>query len=127
MTDFIHEHPKAPQAEKKPAYVPPKTEKERQKKVYTYISVLFCVAMLLLLWSSMMTNRSNQETLSALRQDVSTMQSVMDRSVALEKENEALKKENVVLKAEKEALERKAAALESEIRSYHENEAAPLP
>lgn len=85
MTDFIHEQPKSPRENKEPAYVPPKSEKERQKKVYAYILVLFCVAMLLLLWSSMMTNRSNQKTLSEPKESTYTMQSIVDEKNAAQK------------------------------------------
>lgn len=85
MTDFIHEHPKEPaQAAKEPAYVPPKTEAERQKKVYIYVGALFTVAFLLIAWSSLMSRRGNEQLLSELKQSTSTLQSVMDQSSALE-------------------------------------------
>lgn len=115
MTDFIHEQPKTPQENKEPAYVPPKTEKERQKKVYAYILVLFCVAMLLLLWSSMMTSRSNQKTLSELKESTYTMQSIIDEKNAAQRENTELQKQVDDLQAQNEKLEAQIAKLQSDL------------
>ena len=84
MTDFIHEQPKAPQEQKTPAYVPPKTEAERQKKVYKYVGILFLVAAILIAWSFLMTHRNNQQVLSELKERTSTLQSAFDRNKELE-------------------------------------------
>lgn len=100
MTDFIHEHPKEPaQAAKEPAYVPPKTEAERQKKVYIYVGALFTVAFLLIAWSSLMSRRGNEQLLSELKQSTSTLQSVMDQSSALEERVAELEAELTEAKA----------------------------
>lgn len=100
MTDFIHEHPKEPaQTAKEPAYVPPKTEAERQKKVYIYVGALFTVAFLLIAWSSLMSRRGNEQLLSELKQSTSTLQSVMDQSSALEERVAELEAELTEAKA----------------------------
>ena len=100
MTDFIHEHLKEPaQAAKEPAYVPPKTEAERQKKVYIYVGALFTVAFLLIAWSSLMSRRGNEQLLSELKQSTSTLQSVMDQSSALEERVAELEAELTEAKA----------------------------
>ena len=93
MTDFIHEQPKAPQEQKAPAYVPPKTEAERQKKVYKYVGILFLVAAILIAWSFLMTHRSNQQVLSELKESTSTLQSAFDKNEELSKRVEELEAE----------------------------------
>lgn len=92
MTDFIHEAP-APE-EKKPA-VPekPTSEKERQKRVYTYIAVLFTVAFLLILWSFLANHRSNQQVIQELRGSTDLMQSTLEQNALLEEEVRALESE----------------------------------
>ena len=41
MTDFVHEGPKDPNKPPVPGEEKPTTERERMKKVYTYVAVLF--------------------------------------------------------------------------------------
>ena len=118
MTDFIHEPPKEPtQAQKPPAYVPPKTEAERQKKVYVYVGILFLAAALLIGWSFLMTHRSNQQVLSELKESTSTLQTTFDRNVELETRIQALETENVTLKNEVERLTHDLAAAQQELAS----------
>lgn len=93
MTDFIHEQPKQPQEQKTPAYVPPKTEVERQKKVYKYVGILFLVAAILIAWSFLMTHRSNQQVLSELKESTSTLQSAFDKNEELSARVEELEAE----------------------------------
>ena len=93
MTDFIHEQPKEPQEQKAPAYVPPKTEAERQKKVYKYVGILFLVAAILIAWSFLMTHRSNQQVLSELKESTSTLQSAFDKNEELSAKVDALEAE----------------------------------
>ena len=90
MTDFIHEQPKEPQEQKAPAYVPPKTEAERQKKVYKYVGILFLVAAILIAWSFLMTHRSNQQVLSELKESTSTLQNAFDKNEELSAQVDAL-------------------------------------
>lgn len=93
MTDFIHEQPKESQEQKTPAYVPPKTEAERQKKVYKYVGILFLVAAILIAWSFLMTHRSNQQVLSELKESTSTLQSAFDKNEELSARVEELEAE----------------------------------
>ena len=93
MTDFIHEQPKESQEQKAPAYVPPKTEAERQKKVYKYVGILFLVAAILIAWSFLMTHRSNQQVLSELKESTSTLQSAFDKNEELSARVEELEAE----------------------------------
>ena len=114
MTDFIHEAP--PPEGKKPA--PPEkpaTERERQKRVYTYIAVLFTAAFLLILWSFLANHRSNQQVIDELRGSTDMMQSTLTRNAELEDEVKALEAQVKELEdaaaASKEAAEKSAAAL----------------
>ena len=66
MTDFIHEAP-PPENPKPTAPEKPTSEKERQKRVYAYIAVLFTVAFILILWSFLANHRSNQQVIDQLK------------------------------------------------------------
>ena len=130
MTDFIHEQPKEPQEQKAPAYVPPKTEAERQKKVYKYVGILFLVAAILIAWSFLMTHRSNQQILSELKESTSTLQNAIDKNEALtvqveelEERLRALEIENVTLKNEAARLEHELAAAQEALALYQSDEA----
>lgn len=126
MTDFIHEHPKneAPQ-QKQPAYVPPKTERERQKKVYTYVAILFLVAMLLIAWSFLMSHRSNQQIISELKESTSTLQSAFDKNEELEHRIDTLEKSYAVLESENARLRQELDAAQQELALYRAAEAQP--
>ena len=118
MTDFIHEHPKDEQSAA-PTPPPesaeaPLDEKTGQKRVYGYIFILFIVAFSLLLWSFFMNQRSTDEVLSELRGNASTLQSTLDRNVALEQQVEALEKEVESLEAELEELQKRGKTQEEE-------------
>ena len=115
MTDFIHEQPKTPQEQKAPAYVPPKTEEERQKKVYKYVGILFLVAAILIAWSFLMTHRSNQQVLSELKESTSTLQNAFDKNEELTAQVEALEAELRKLETENVSLRNEAARLEHEL------------
>ena len=126
MTDFIHEQPKTPQEQKAPAYVPPKTEEERQKKVYKYVGILFLVAAILIAWSFLMTHRSNQQILSELKESTSTLQNAFDKNEELtaqvdelEDRLRVLETENVTLKNETARLEHDLAAAQQELSAFH--------
>ena len=132
MTDFIHEQPKEPQesSQKEPAYVPPRTEEERQKKVYKYVGILFLVAALLIAWSFLMTHRSNQQVLSELKQSTSTLQSAFDQNEELEARVEELEErlrelqdENVTLKNEAARLEHDLEAAQQELLLFTSGDA----
>ena len=61
MSDLIHEGPKDPNKPPVPGEEKPTTERERMKKVYTYVAILFTVAFLLILWTFFMNQRSINE------------------------------------------------------------------
>ena len=71
MTDFIHEAP-PPENSKPAAPEKPTSEKERQKRVYAYIAVLFTVAFILILWSFLANHRSNQQVIDQLKERMRT-------------------------------------------------------
>lgn len=96
MTDFIHEAPQ-PEEKKSVPEEKPTTEKERQRRVYAYIAVLFTAAFLLILWSFFSTHRSNQEVIDQIKGSQLMMQSTLD-------ENHELQSEIDVLEAQVEAL-----------------------
>lgn len=103
MTDFIHEQPKdkpTPPPEK------PTTPKERQRKVYVYIAILFTAAFVLILWSFLMTHRSNQQMIDRIEGSTTYLQSTLAENEELEEENEALVSENDALEAQIAQLER---------------------
>lgn len=92
MTDFIHEAP-PPENPKPTAPEKPTSEKERQKRVYAYIAVLFTVAFILILWSFLANHRSNQQVIDQLKGSTSMMQSTLEQNAKLEDEVKALETE----------------------------------
>lgn len=108
MTDFIHEQP--PEEKKPVPTEQPATEKERQKRVYTYIAVLFTAAFILILWSFLSTHRSNQEVIDRLEGSTSMMQSTLEQNAALESRVEELEARTEELE---DALERAEDALDA--------------
>ncbi len=119
MTDFIHEAPQ-PEEKKPTPEEKPVTEKERQRRVYTYIAVLFTVAFLLILWSFFSTHRSNQEVIDQIKGSQSMMQSTLDENHELESEIEALEARVEELA---EQLERTETALEAAEEASEKQEA----
>lgn len=104
MTDFIHEQPKPASQQSAPEQdKPPISERERQKKVYTYIGILFSVAFILILWTFLMSHRSNQELLSELRGNNSALESTASSLQAALDEN--LELNNRISQLEKQAAE----------------------
>lgn len=89
MTDFIHEAP-PPENSKPAAPEKPTSEKERQKRVYAYIAVLFTVAFILILWSFLANHRSSQQVIDQLKGSTSMMQSTLEQNAKLEDEVKAL-------------------------------------
>lgn len=119
MTDFIHEHPNGEtQQEKPPAYIPPKTEKERQKKVYTYVGILFLVAALLIGWTFLMNHRNTQQVISELKESTSTLQSTFDKNEELESRIRTLEQSYAVLESENARLKQELAAAQQELAVY---------
>ena len=80
MTDFVHEAPKDPNKASAPKEEKPTTERERMKKVYTYVAVLFTVAFLLILWTFLM----NQRSINEIKSGNSALQSTLEENDTLE-------------------------------------------
>ena len=62
------------------------TRKKRQASVYVYLTVLFAVALLLIIFSMLMSNRTHQQTLAELRDSSSSLQNYMERVESLEEQ-----------------------------------------
>lgn len=84
MTDFVHEAPKDPNKASAPKEEKPTTERERMKKVYTYVAILFCVAFLLILWTFLMNQRSSQAIRDEIKSGNSALQSTLEENDTLE-------------------------------------------
>ena len=84
MTDFVHEAPKDPNKASAPREEKPTTERERMKKVYTYVAILFCVAFLLILWTFLMNQRSSQAIRDEIKSGNSALQSTLEENDTLE-------------------------------------------
>ena len=84
MSDFIHEGPKDPNKPPVPGEEKPTTERERMKKVYTYVAVLFCVAFLLILWTFLMNQRSSREIRDEIKSGNNALQSTLEQNDTLE-------------------------------------------
>ena len=80
MTDFVHEAPKDPNKASAPKEEKPTTERERMKKVYTYVAILFTVAFLLILWTFLM----NQRSINEIKSGNSALQSTLEENDTLE-------------------------------------------
>ena len=80
MTDFVHEAPKDPNKASAPKEEQPATERERMKKVYTYVAILFTVAFLLILWTFLM----NQRSINEIKSGNSALQSTLEENDTLE-------------------------------------------
>lgn len=80
MTDFVHEAPKDPNKASAPKEEKPTTERERMKKVYTYVAILFTVAFLLILWTFLM----NQHSINEIKSGNSALQSTLEENDTLE-------------------------------------------
>ena len=115
MTDFVHEHPKDPDKVSAPREEKPTTERERMKKVYTYVAVLFSVAFLLILWTFLMNQRSSQAIRDEIKSGNHALQSTLEENYSLEARVREL--ESQLAEAEddrdalSEAIERKSEQL----------------
>lgn len=105
MTDFVHEPPKDPNKPPVPGEEKPTTERERMKKVYTYVAVLFVVAFLLILWTFLMNQRSSREMLDEIKSGNSALQDTLDQNEILESRVAELENEVSALEAQLSATE----------------------
>lgn len=115
MTDFVHEAPKDPNKASAPKEEKPTTERERMKKVYTYVAVLFTVAFLLILWTFLMNQRSSQAIRDEIKSGNSALQSTLEENDTLEARARELEAQLAEAEADRdalsEALERKSEQL----------------
>ena len=81
MSDLIHEGPKDPNKPPVPGEEKPTTERERMKKVYTYVAILFTVAFLLILWTFFM----NQRSINEIKDGNTALQSTLQQNDSLER------------------------------------------
>ncbi len=110
--DAAQTNPEESPAEAKPPQMdsPPKDEKSRSRPVKVYLTVMFCVALLLLLISFVMQQR-NHLALQDLNQSISVSQDVADLQMEnqklqyelKEKEDQAGKLQTKLDEAEKQA------------------------
>ena len=115
MTDFVHEAPKDPNKASAPREEKPTTERERMKKVYTYVAVLFTVAFLLILWTFLMNQRSSQAIRDEIKSGNSALQSTLEENDTLEARARELEAQLAEAEADRdalsEAIERKSEQL----------------
>ena len=104
MTDFVHEAPKDPSKASAPKEEKPTTERERMKKVYTYVAILFCVAFLLILWTFLMNQRSSQAIRDEIKSGNSALQSTLEENDTLEARARELEAQLAEAEADRDAL-----------------------
>ena len=104
MTDFVHEPPKDPSKVSAPKEEKPTTERERMKKVYTYVAVLFTVAFLLILWTFLMNQRSSQAIRDEIKSGNSALQSTLEENDTLEARARELEAQLAEAEADRDAL-----------------------
>ncbi len=117
MTDFIHEAP-PPEGSKPVPPEKPASEKERQKRVYTYIAVLFTAAFILILWSFLANHRSNQEVINQLKGSTNLVQSTLEENAELENEVKALETQVEELEQKLAETEDALTAAQDEAENY---------
>ena len=101
MSDFIHEGPKDPNKPPVPGEEKPTTERERMKKVYTYVAVLFGVAFLLILWTFFM----NQRSINEIKDGNTALQSTLQQNDSLEAHITELEEQLANAEADKKVLD----------------------
>ena len=117
MTDFIHEQPKEPKPQKPEPELSPS---KRQKRVYLYIAILFTAAFVLILWSFLASQRSNQLVLSAIHSNSTMLQSTLEENQALETEGDTLRRQLDTLNEENEALQSQLKEAEQSLQALEE-------
>ena len=117
MTDFVHEGPKDPNKPPVPGEEKPTTERERMKKVYTYVAVLFTVAFLLILWTFLMNQRSSREIRDEIRSGNNTLQSTLDENQALTDRITELEEQLAAAQENAKALDETAGLQSNQLRA----------
>lgn len=101
MSDLIHEGPKDPNKPPVPGEEKPTTERERMKKVYTYVAILFTVAFLLILWTFLM----NQRSINEIKDGNTALQSTLQQKDSLEAHIAELEEQLATAEEDKKALD----------------------
>ena len=117
MSDLIHEGPKDPNKPPVPSEEKPTTERERMKKVYTYVAVLFTVAFLLILWTFLMNQRSSREIRDEIRSGNNTLQSTLDENQALTDRITELEEQLAAAEENAKALDETAGLQSNQLRA----------
>lgn len=117
MSDFIHEGPKDPNKPPVPGEEKPTTERERMKKVYTYVAVLFCVAFLLILWTFLMNQRSSQAIRDEIKSGNHALQSTLEENDSLEARVKELEAQLAEAEEDKKALDETVGVQSNQLRA----------
>ena len=117
MTDFVHEAPKDPSKASAPKEEKPTTERERMKKVYTYVAVLFTVAFLLILWTFLMNQRSSQAIRDEIKDGNTALQSTLQQNDSLEAHIAELEEQLANSEEDKKALDETVGLQSNQLRA----------
>lgn len=113
MSDLIHEGPKDPNKPPVPGEEKPTTERERMKKVYTYVAILFTVAFLLILWTFLM----NQRSINEIKDGNTALQSTLQQNDSLEAHIAELEEQLATAEEDKKALDETVGLQSNQLRA----------
>ena len=113
MSDLIHEGPKDPNKPPVPGEEKPTTERERMKKVYTYVAILFTVAFLLILWTFFM----NQRSINEIKDGNTALQSTLQQNDSLEAHIAELEEQLANSEEDKKALDETVGLQSNQLRA----------
>ena len=117
MSDLIHEGPKDPNKPPVPGEEKPTTERERMKKVYTYVAILFTVAFLLILWTFLMNQRSSQAIRDEIKDGNTALQSTLQQNDSLEAHIAELEEQLTNSEEDKKALDETVGLQSNQLRA----------
>ena len=117
MSDLIHEGPKDPNKPPVPGEEKPTTERERMKKVYTYVAILFTVAFLLILWTFLM----NQRSINEIKDGNTALQSTLQQNDSLEAHIAELEEQLATAEEDKKALDETVGLQSNQLRALDYN------
>ena len=110
---LIHEGPKDPNKPPVPGEEKPTTERERMKKVYTYVAILFTVAFLLILWTFLM----NQRSINEIKDGNTALQSTLQQNDSLEAHIAELEEQLATAEEDKKALDETVGVQSNQLRA----------
>lgn len=113
MSDLIHEGPKDPNKPPVPGEEKPTTERERMKKVYTYVAILFTVAFLLILWTFLM----NQRSINEIKDGNTALQSTLQQNDSLEARVDELEAQLAAAEEDSKALNETVSLQSDQLRA----------